>query len=351
MKTVLTKTQNPYPIYIGNGLLAQLPEFTAQINASCKLAVITDDTVASLYTQNICSSLKAAGRDVCLFVFPHGEASKNLGTVQKAYSFLSENQITRSDMVVAVGGGVVGDLAGFAAASWLRGILFIQVPTTFLAMVDSSVGGKTGVDLPEGKNLVGAFWQPRMVICDPSVLNTLPAETLSDGIAEAIKTGAILDSELFEILEQGQLKERLTDVIARCVELKRDVVEQDERDKGVRQWLNFGHTLGHAIEKASGYTLAHGKAVAIGMVMMATACEQKGLTPAGTAKRIADCCTLYHLPVQTGYDPRELCQYCLGDKKRAGNTISLVILEKLGKAALYPIQAESLPAFLKGENQ
>ncbi|MCI8755013.1 MAG: 3-dehydroquinate synthase [Oscillospiraceae bacterium] len=351
MKTILTKTQNPYPIYIENGLLAQLPELTAQINPSCKLAVITDDTVASLYAQSLCDSLKAAGRDVCLYAFPHGEASKNLGTVQKVYSFLSENEITRSDMVIAVGGGVAGDLAGFAAATWLRGIPFIQVPTTFLAMVDSSVGGKTGVDLPEGKNLVGAFWQPRMVVCDPSTLNTLPAETLSDGVAEAIKTGAILDLELFEILEQGQLKQHLTHVIARCVELKRDVVEQDERDKGIRQWLNFGHTLGHAIEKASGYTLAHGKAVAIGMVMMAKACEQKGLTPEGTAKRIAGCCARYHLPTQTSYDPQTLCQYCLGDKKRAGSTISLVILEKLGKAALYPVQAENLLAFLKGENQ
>lgn len=351
MITIRTKTSNPYSIYIEPGLLDRLPAMLAELGATRRLAVVTDDTVDKLYASAICGVLSAAGRSVCRLAFPHGEGSKNLNTAQRIYSFLSENAITRSDMVLAVGGGVVGDLAGFAAATWLRGIPFVQVPTTLLAMVDSSVGGKTGVDLPEGKNLVGAFWQPSMVLCDPNTLKTLPSETLSDGVAEAIKTGAILDADLFGILEAGGLQTHMEEVIARCIQHKSTVVEQDERDKGVRQWLNFGHTLGHAIERESGYTVPHGRAVAIGMVLLTRACEQNGITPAGTADRIAACCARYNLPVSTPYPLEALCGHCMGDKKRSGGEISLVVLEKLGKAALCPVRASELLPFLKGEAQ
>ena len=293
--------------------------------------------------------LKDAGYPVCKFVFPHGEESKTLETVINVYDFLSAHGITRSDLIIALGGGVVGDLAGFAASSWLRGLDFIQVPTTFLAMIDSSVGGKTGVDIPQGKNLVGAFWQPKLVVCDPDTLDTLPEATFSDGVAEAIKYGAILDSDLFSLLESKNLQEHLEEVISRCVDLKREVVEQDERDKGIRQWLNFGHTLGHAVETYSDFTLTHGRGVAIGMVMISEACEKAGITPKGTAKRISDCCRRYGLPVSTDAPLATLCETCMQDKKRAGSKISLVILEKIGKAALYPVEAEKLHSFLAGE--
>lgn len=353
MKTIRTNTKSPYSICIEAGLRSRIPEMLAEFPGR-KLAVVSDDTVDSLYARDIARGLSAAGRDVCRMAFPHGEGSKTLATVQEVYRFLSENAITRADMIVAVGGGVVGDLAGFAAATWLRGIPFVQVPTTLLAMVDSSVGGKTGVDLPEGKNLVGAFWQPAMVICDPETLKTLPAETFADGMAEAIKTGAILDAELFSLIEKGGLRENealMEETVARCVDHKRAVVEQDERDKGVRQWLNFGHTLGHAIERESGYAIPHGRAVSIGMVLITRICERQGVTPAGTADRIAACCARYSLPIATEYSLEALCRHCMGDKKRAGSEIKLVILESLGKAALYPVEAQKLLPFLKGEAQ
>lgn len=344
MQIISTQTKTPYSIYIEEKLLTRVPEF---IEAGRKIAIVTDDTVNALYGEALSASLEAAGRTVCKFVFPHGEHSKSLQTLSQVYTFLSQNAITRTDLIVALGGGVVGDLAGYAAASWLRGIDFVQIPTTLLAMVDSSVGGKTAVDLPEGKNLVGAFWQPSMVLCDPTTLETLPQETFADGMAEAIKTGAILDEALFALLEQD-ISGRMTEIIARCIDHKRRVVEEDERDTGIRQWLNFGHTLGHAIERESGYTIAHGRAVAIGMAMITRACERQGLLAAGTAERIAACCARYGLPDTTPYPLDVLCAHCMGDKKRAGATLNLVILERLGKAVLYPIAAQSLQAFLEG---
>lgn len=351
MKTITVKTGKPYNIKIASGLLNRFPEILSETLGSQKptLAIVTDDTVDALYGQTLHKQLADAGYSVCKFVFAHGEESKTLETVTRVYDFFSANSITRSDLVIALGGGVVGDLAGFAAASWLRGIEFIQVPTTFLAMIDSSVGGKTGVDIPQGKNLVGAFWQPKLVVCDPNALDTLPKETFADGVAEAIKYGAILDDALFELLEQKEIADHLEDVIACCVNLKREVVEQDERDKGIRQWLNFGHTLGHAVEAHSNFTLAHGRGVAIGMVMVCEACEKAGITPNGTAKRIANCCQRYGLPTSTDAPLAVLCKTCMQDKKRVGSSISLVVLEKIGRAALYPVQADKLHAFLAGE--
>lgn len=351
MKTIAVKTGRPYQIQIEDGLLRRFPELLADVYGNRKpaLAIVTDDTVDALYGEPLCRQLADAGYPVCKFAFAHGEDSKTLETVSRVYDFLAANSITRSDVILAPGGGVVGDLAGFAASSWLRGIDFVQVPTTFLAMIDSSVGGKTGVDIPQGKNLVGAFWQPSLVVCDPHTLRTLPEETFADGVAEAIKYGAILDGDLFELLESGDLQEHLEAVISRCVDLKREVVEQDERDKGVRQWLNFGHTLGHAVEAYTNFELPHGRGVAIGMVMICEACEKAGITPKGTAARIADCCRRYGLPVSTDAPLEILCKSCMGDKKRTGSKISLVVLEKIGKAALYPVEAEKLYSFLAGE--
>lgn len=356
MKTIHTATGSPYDIQIGGDLLADFPALLAGVcgERRPRLALITDDRVNSLSDDtrrpvpDLQAALEAAKYPVCKFVFPNGEASKNLDTVRQVYGFLSENAITRTDLVLAVGGGVVGDLAGFAAATWLRGISFVQVPTTLLAMVDSSVGGKTGVDIPEGKNLVGAFWQPSLVVCDTDMLSFLPAEIFADGMAEVIKYGAILDETLFSLLETGAPGDRLGEVIARCVDLKRQVVEEDERDKGPRQILNFGHTFGHAIEKESAFSVTHGQGVAVGMVLMARACERAGITPAGTADRVSRCCALHGLPTVTDYPLEALCSHAMGDKKRAGDRITLVSLERLGKAALYPVGAGELLDFMKG---
>ena len=364
MKTISVNTGHPYQIHIGRGLLDCIPKLLSPVCGARrpKLAVITDDRVDSLTfpdgrqpMQTFLTAFEEAGYSVCKFVFPNGEASKTLDTVRQAYAFFSEHEITRTDMVIAFGGGVVGDLAGFAAASWLRGIDFIQIPTTLLAMVDSSVGGKTGVDIPQGKNLVGAFWQPSLVVCDMDMLSLLPDDTFADGMAEVIKYGAVFDQELFEQLKRGKEAligpSALEGIIARCVDLKRRVVEDDERDKGSRQLLNFGHTFGHAIEKQSNFTITHGNGVAIGMVMMARACERAGLAPAQTAARMEACCRAHGLPVETDIPIETLCKHAMGDKKRAGNDITLIILRSIGQAALYPVAAEHLLACMEGNSK
>lgn len=348
MKTIQIETGKPYDIHIGTGAFRELPVLLDRLYDGRRpnVALITDSNVNELYGRKAIGYLKAAGFVAHRYSFPSGEASKTLRTAERIYKFLAKNSITRSDIIVALGGGVVGDIAGFAAATWLRGIDFIQIPTTFLAMIDSSVGGKTGVDTAAGKNLVGAFWQPSMVICDPRMLDTLSDPFFADGVAEAIKYGAIMDEKLFELLESRSVRRRIGYVIRRCIELKKQVVEQDERDHGVRQWLNFGHTLGHAIEKQSEFAVSHGRGVAIGMVLLTRACERAGVTPPGTADRIASCCERYSLPTETDIPLDLICESCLGDKKRSGDMLTLVTLEQLGKASLYPIEADRLYDFM-----
>ncbi len=352
MRTVSVKTGRPYEVKIQEGALGQFVSFLEEVygQRKPKLAIITDDRVDALYAPALESQLEQAGYQTCKFVFPNGEASKNLATVEQAYGFLSENAITRSDVIIALGGGVVGDLAGFTAATWLRGIEFIQIPTTFLSMIDSSVGGKTGVDAPFGKNLIGAFWQPVLVVCDPQTLDTLTPDIYADGIAEAIKDGAIMDAQLFEILEEGRLKEELLEVIWRCIDLKRQVVEADERDHGVRQWLNFGHTLGHSVERETNFTITHGKGVSIGMALIGQAAERAGLTPKGVLERITSCCEKYNLPTHTEIPMEVLCRHAQGDKKRKGSKISLVVLEEPGKAKLYTVESDKLLDFMEGRH-
>lgn len=348
MKSIRINTGKPYDIHIGLGAFRELPALLGRLydGRRPRVALITDSNVNELYGRKAIGYLKSAGYSAYRYSFPSGEASKTLRTVEKIYKFLAKHSITRSDIIVALGGGVVGDIAGFAAATWLRGIEFIQIPTTFLAMIDSSVGGKTGVDTAAGKNLVGAFWQPSMVICDPRMLDTLADPIFADGVAEAIKYGAIMDAKLFELLDSRSVRRKIEQVIHRCIELKKQVVEQDERDHGVRQWLNFGHTLGHAIEKESEFAVSHGRGVAIGMVMLTRACERAGVTPPGTSDRIATCCERYKLPTKTDIPLAQLCESCLSDKKRSGDLLTLVALEQLGTATLYPIEADRLYDFM-----
>ena len=286
-------------------------------------------------------SLKSAGFSVVSYVFPAGEESKNGQVFLDLLNFLAENRLTRSDLIVALGGGVVGDLAGFAAASYLRGVRFLQVPTTLLAAVDSSVGGKTAIDLPAGKNLAGAFCQPSLVLCDTDTLNSLPTDIFRDGCAEVIKYGVLYDPKLFAHLEEKGLAFDREAVVTRCVELKRDVVMEDEFDTGARMKLNLGHTVGHGVEAKSRFAISHGKAVAIGMAIVSRASN------CGDTPRILALLEKFGLPTRTDYSADDLFTYTLSDKKRSGGTVNLIIPRAIGDCDIVPTKVESLKSFIQ----
>lgn len=310
-------------------------------------AVVSDSTVAPLYLNRVKDSLERAGFRVHSFVFPAGEDQKNGGTYLKLLEFLAARRLTRADGLIALGGGVVGDLAGFAAATFLRGIGFLQLPTTLLAAVDSSVGGKTAIDLTNGKNLAGAFYQPQAVLCDLDTLDTLPAEVFADGCAEVIKYGMIGDPALLARLETVDFRADPEELVARCVAQKRDLVEQDEFDTGARQLLNLGHTLGHGVEACSGYTVSHGRAVAIGMTLVTRAAVAFGRCPAEVLPRLRRLLERYGLPDATAYSAQALYEKTLSDKKRSGDTISLVVPIAWGASQLVRIPVSELPAWIE----
>ena len=346
MTTVTVKASRTYDVQIGSGLLQKAGESLARLLPPPRtVCVVSDDTVFPLWGDVLCTSLKAAGYTVKTFVFAAGEASKTTDTLLRLWNTLAELGLTRTDCLAALGGGVVGDLTGFAAATFLRGIPFVQFPTTLLSMVDSSVGGKTGVDLPAGKNLVGAFNQPLGVFCDVDTLKTLPDNIFADGCAEVIKYGYIGDGELLSVLK-NDFSSDPESVIARCVTDKRDIVQQDEFDKGCRGLLNLGHTAGHAVEACSDFAISHGSAVAIGMVIMTRAAIQNGLCDAAVLPHMLDLLKAYHLPTECSFDAAELARVAKGDKKRAGDSITLVLPKTLGESVLYPIPIEELEAFL-----
>ena len=345
MKKITVHASREYDILIKEGILDSCGDIIKEKTKAQKLAVITDDTVDLLYGERVISSINNAGFDVIKFVFPHGEKSKSLATLGEIYDFLCENSITRTDCLVALGGGVVGDITGFAAATFLRGMDFVQIPTTLLAQVDSSVGGKTAIDLEGGKNLVGAFKQPVCVICDPETLRTLTPEIFSDGMGEVIKYGMIRDAELFELIaahNRETIWEVLTDVITSCIGIKRDVVEADEFDTGERMILNFGHTLAHAIESYYHYeTYSHGSAVAAGMCIMADkTCEPE------TAMKLKECVKAYDLPVSVPADINELVPLCGKDKKRAASQLRFIVCKTIGKAEIHTMQFDSFAAWM-----
>ena len=348
-KITLTAT-GKYDILVENGLLTKTGELTRCVSKAVKVAVITDSNVAELYSKTVLQSLKTAGFETSLFVFFAGESSKNHKTMLDIYSFLAESDITRTDIIIALGGGVTGDMAGFAAATFLRGIDFIQVPTTLLAQTDSSIGGKTGVDLEQGKNLVGAFYQPRLVICDPTVLTTLSPHIFNDGMAEIVKHGCIKDFKLFEkINSANKIDDILFEMICRSIEIKRDVVENDEKEKGERMLLNFGHTMGHAIEKFYNFgTYTHGEAVAMGMVLMAEAGEINGFTQKGTTDQIKSLLLKLNLPVECPVNIKELAKAAINDKKRSGSSINLVLLKSIGESFTLKLSVTKLESFFSG---
>lgn len=325
-----------YDVTIGSGLLERAASFIPQPPEMQRVAIVTDDIVEDLFVDQVMASFMTAGFEVSSFVFQHGEASKNVYTYAAIVEHLAARHLTRSDLVAALGGGVVGDLAGFAAATYQRGCKFIQVPTTLLAAVDSSVGGKTGIDLFAGKNLAGAFYQPLAVVCDTDCIASLPAAEFSNGMAEALKYGVLCDRLLFDAL-QGDVEENLGELIARCVDIKREYVEADEREANVRKFLNLGHTFGHAIEKASYYAVPHGSAVSIGMVMAARLAASRGLADAGIVDEVAAALQAAGLPTSTDIPTYALVQVALSDKKRAGDEISFVLPRAIGECELVRI--------------
>ena len=342
IRTIPVRTSPAYSVQIGPGLLGRCGSLLQDMLAPCRMAVITDDTVAPLYLDRVVRSLSGAGFAVVSYVFPAGEAHKNMDTLSAILEFLAREHLTRTDCVAALGGGVVGDMAGFAAAVYLRGIRYVQLPTTLLAAVDSSVGGKTAIDLAAGKNLAGAFLQPAAVLCDTDCLATLPLDVFADGAAEAIKTGVLSDESLFALFEDGTLTAAPAEVIARCVAYKAGVVERDETEQGERKLLNLGHTVGHAIEKCSGYTIPHGHAVAAGLAVMARAAEHLGWTQEPIAGRIAACLAKNDLPTGTDFSAADLAQAALSDKKRAGDTITVVVPRRIGTCQLHKLPVAEL---------
>ena len=347
MKTVSVQASRNYEVKIGSGLLQALGEEAAKVCKPCRAAIISDSTVWPIYGQTAAESMQKAGFDTVYFVFPAGAESKNGSVYLEILNFLAENQLTRSDCLIALGGGVVGDMTGFVAATYLRGIAYVQVPTTLLAAVDSSVGGKTAIDLPAGKNLAGAFYQPRLVLCDTDTLDTLPEDIFRDGCAEVIKYAILYDPQLFDhLMDQGIAFDREA-VIAWCVEHKRDVVAADEFDRGQRMMLNLGHTIGHGVEKNSNFTLSHGKSVAIGMAIVTRAAERMGICTGETLKQILDILQHFQLPCDTVCSAEEIYHAALSDKKRAGGTVNLIVPEAIGKCKILPTEVGDLKSFIE----
>ena len=341
MDTVFIKTSQPYAVHIGAGLIAHSGELAAAVTDARRCALVTDSHVAPLYAQSVISSLENAGFTVHLYELPAGEEHKTLDTVAQLLSFFARAGLTRTDFAVALGGGVVGDMTGFACAIYQRGIDFIQIPTTLLAACDASVGGKTAVDLPEGKNLAGAFHQPRLVICDTDTFSTLTDAVFSEGMAEVIKHALIADKDLLHTLDTLSLD----DLVRRNVEIKASFVCSDEHEHGQRKLLNFGHTLGHAVELCSDYTIPHGEAVAIGMALICRAAEKLGHSPAGTADTVCSMLRRHSLPFECHFSAEDIFRAATADKKRSGDSIDIVILEEIGRAKTLRLTLQQLREF------
>ena len=344
--------KHAYDIEIGAGLLPTVGAKVAALVPKAQRAVIVSDTnVAPLYGEILQCSLNEAGLPATIVTIEAGEQSKNMQVLSQVLEQIAESGLTRSDVLVTLGGGVVGDLGGFAAASFMRGIAFVQVPTSLLSQIDSSVGGKVAVDLKAGKNLAGAFYQPKGVFIDTNLLSTLPVRFLHDGLAEAIKYGCIQDANLFEKIagyaDDSELLADIDSVVATCCAIKARIVEEDEFDTGLRGILNFGHTLGHAVEQHYAYgEYTHGEGVAIGMYQITKRTEEMGMTPVGTAEKIAEVLKKYNLPIEAGVEKSLLIDTMAKDKKKSGNTITLIVLDELGNGRLHKINWQEVPNYL-----
>ena len=348
MKRIQVTASKNYEVLVGKGLLQELGVHIKNLTRANKIAIVSDSNVWPIYGQRAVKSLEDAGFcGTVSYVFPAGEESKNGETFLSLLNFLATEKLTRSDCIVALGGGVVGDMTGFVAATYLRGIDYIQVPTTVLAAVDSSVGGKTAIDLPTGKNLVGAFYQPKLVLCDIDTLDTLPEDIFRDGCAEIIKYGVLYDPQLFTHLQEKAMDFDRKAVIARCVELKRDVVAADEFDRGERQKLNLGHTIGHSVEANSHFTVSHGKAVAIGMAIVSRASAKQNICSVETAAKIENILRSFSLPTATADTAEEIYEGALSDKKRFGNTVNLIVPVEIGNCIIHTATTQELKTFIE----
>lgn len=344
MKKVTVNASRVYDIIIESGILDRAGEETAKIIKPCVAAILTDSNVAPLYAERLERSLENAGFSPCRFTIEAGEESKSAESYLNFLNFLAEQHVTRSDCILALGGGVVGDLAGFTAATYLRGVKFVQIPTTLLAMVDSSVGGKTAIDLPAGKNLAGAFYQPSLVLCDYQTLDTLPEDIFTDGCAEVIKYGVINDRTLFDRLK-SPIRPQIEEIIEACVCDKRDVVNADEHDVGIRQLLNLGHTAAHSIEALSNFSISHGSAVAIGMAIVTRSASAQGFCAKSHAEEILAMLKSYGLPTESPYRADALAEVALSDKKRNGGRINLIVPFGIGDSRIHQIPVTELEAF------
>ena len=340
MKTLTVNLEDrSYPIYIGTNIGLDEKLYRKHISSK-RVALITNEQIADLYLKEISHTLSSF--DLKTLVLPDGETEKNLNTVEKTVEFLSDNGLDRDSTVIAFGGGVVGDITGFVASSYMRGIKFLQVPTTLLAQVDSSVGGKTGVNIKQGKNLIGAFYQPTAVISDTRFLNTLETRRLSEGLAEVIKYGLIYDSVFFEWLRENTNKildidpETMIQLIERCCQIKAAVVSQDEKEGSIRAILNFGHTFGHAIESLTDYSsFSHGEAVAIGMIMAANLSQYMGMVSSNDVENIRKSIDAFNLPTnKPNLDSNKFLEAMKRDKKSQDGEIRLILLESIGKAMI-----------------
>ncbi len=344
--------EHDYQIKIQKSSLTNIGEWLKDIWSKRKIAIITDSTVNQLYTQEVKTSLTDSGFAVTIMEVPSGESSKSLDMAEKLYAELAQNHFTKSDGIIALGGGVIGDLAGFVTATYMRGLAFVQVPTSLLAQVDSSIGGKTAVNTVAAKNLVGTFYQPEGVLIDPDVLSTLPQKHLEEGIAEIVKAAAIADDQLWQYLDRLQdtvdLRQHAEDVIIAALKVKQEVVEKDEFDQNQRLILNFGHTIGHAIEKTVGYgKISHGESVAIGMLKITEHAEEIGLTAKTTAIKLQQMLDKFHLPTDLAdWDPSPINEAIVHDKKVRDDQLNIILLEKIGQAKIVPIRLEKMKEYL-----
>lgn len=344
--------KNSYDILIRSDLLQEAGRRTANILPWAKKAfVLSDSNVAPIYGELLLESLRKAGFTAEMMVIEAGERSKNLQVLGNVFESMAAMELTRSDVLLTLGGGVTGDLGGFAAATFMRGIPFVQIPTSLLAQIDSSVGGKVAVDLQAGKNLAGAFYQPKAVFIDTALLRTLPERFLCDGLAEAVKYGCIKNRELFDRLNSyGTADDVLADadnLVAECCGIKARIVEQDEFDTGTRMLLNFGHTIGHAVERYFDYSsFTHGEGVAVGMYMITVASEAKGLTVPGSAAAIREILEKYELPTAVSIPREDLLRAMARDKKKQGESINLVLLDFIGRAVLRKVSWQELSSYL-----
>ncbi|MCQ2451746.1 MAG: 3-dehydroquinate synthase [Oscillospiraceae bacterium] len=346
MNTIHIEASNSYDVIIGSGLLKDCGQKIRSISKAETAFVVADDTVFKLYGRQVVERLQGAGFIVNFHVFNHGEQNKNLRTYTELLERLCASRITRTDIIVALGGGVCGDMAGFAAATYQRGMDFVQIPTTLLAAVDSSVGGKTAVDLEGGKNMVGAFHQPRLVLCDTDTFATLPEEEFTAGSAEVIKYAVLGSSSFFDELKAAPIQSQLEHVITTCVSMKRDYVAADEFDRGLRTMLNLGHTIGHAAEKAADFSILHGQGVAMGMAAIARAAAAKGICTGETRDAIIALLRQYKLPVEVPYSAETIRFGMLSDKKMSGSRLKLVVPESIGHCRVETISADQVPEWL-----